>query len=332
MWEGPEAPGGAQEVGIAGLEVLASSRVQEAWRRREVYPALGGLGNPQGRTCFAASVAQVLLRVPAVIVWLERHAELCALKMAGGCAVCALRETRRQVGVGGVEPVVCRRDFLRQVGAMFADGRQHDACEFAHALLVRMVNAEADAGRLGVWPGTEWGVATHVDRLCSFVEETRRVCGNCGSGVKKFGMNRMLVLSLAGFSDERSWGVSELYVKYCSKEEVRMDCGVCDRQGGSFQEQRRVVMLPNVLVVQVKRAMGAGAGRAVCRTRVEAEREFSVPGSYEVMELWVSCTMRGRRRTPGITGLRCEGQTGCFGFLTIWRHRWRCQRTCRGTE
>ena len=195
---------------------------------------------------------------------------------------------------------------------MFADGRQHDACEFAHALLVRMVNAEADAGRLGVWPGTEWGVATHVDRLCSFVEETRRVCGNCGSGVKKFGMNRMLVLSLAGFSDERSWGVSELYVKYCSKEEVRMDCGVCDRQGGSFQEQRRVVMLPNVLVVQVKRAMGAGAGRAVCRTRVEAEREFSVPGSYEVMELWGVVYHEGATADSGHYRAAVRGPDGMF--------------------
>ena len=135
------------------------------WQRRGFYPVLGGLRNPEGRTCFAASVAQVFLRIPAMIVWLERHAELCDVGTQGGCLTCALRETRRQLGAPRGEPAICARSVLRRVDASFADERQRDACEFAHELLRGMAGVEAQAGRVGVWPRADMGVATRVDRL-----------------------------------------------------------------------------------------------------------------------------------------------------------------------
>ena len=122
----------------------------------------------------------------------------------------------------------------------------------------------------------------------------------------------MLILDLAGFSDERSWGVSELYAGYCSKKAVQMQCDRCERQGGSFQEQRRLAVLPNVLVVQVRRALSAGAGAAVCRTRVEAEREFSVMGSCESMELWGVVYHEGPSVDSGHYRAAARGPDGMF--------------------
>ena len=118
--------------------------------------------------------------------------------------VCALKATRGQLGARGVEPYLCRREVLARVDEMFADDRQHDAGEFAVRLLEVLAGAEEAAGRVGPWPGSQWGVASHVDRLFGYVEETRRVSGLCGAARKRFCTERVLILSLAEMSEDRS--------------------------------------------------------------------------------------------------------------------------------
>ena len=118
--EVPVSPGASQEVRLAGYEGLARASVQAGWERRGRYPFLSGFLNVRN-TCFAASVMQVLLRVPAVIVWLDAHAQLCS-RGRDECLTCALRETQGQLGVRGAEPFLCRQEAIARVGAFFADG------------------------------------------------------------------------------------------------------------------------------------------------------------------------------------------------------------------
>ena len=103
-----------------------------------------------------------------------------------------------------------------------------------------------------------------------------------------------------------------MYTKYCSKTDVAMQCSVCERPGGSFKEQRRLVGLPNVLVVQVRRAVSEDPRAAACRTRVEAEREFSVMGSFESMELWGVVYHEGSRADSGHYRAAARGPDGVF--------------------
>ena len=97
-----------------------------------------------------------------------------------------------------------------------------------------------------------------------------------------------------------------MYVKYCSKVEGAWDprCEQCGAAEEKFVEQRRLVCLPNVLVVQVRRAVPGGA---VCRTRVQAEEQFSVPGSSVPMELWGVVYHQGERAESGHYRAACRG-------------------------
>ena len=307
--EVPVSPGASQEVRLAGYEGLARASVQAGWERRGRYPVLSGFSNVRN-TCFAASVVQVLLRVPAVIVWLEAHAQLCS-RGRDECLTCALRETQGQLGVRGAEPFLCRQEAIARVSAFFADGQQHDACEFVLFLLEGLAQAEESAGRSGTWPGSQWGVASHVDRLFGFVEEMRRVCGECGSGEWRFSTDRILPLSLPALAEDGCWGPSELYVRHCAKVEGRREpcCERCSVERARFAEQRRLVDLPNVLVVQVKRTKPDGS---VCRAKVKAEEQFSVHGSSVQMELWGVVYHDGPRADRGHYRAACRGPDRVF--------------------
>ena len=75
------------------------------------------------------------------------------------------------------------------MGARFMQG-QHDACEFAEALVDTMNDQELEASRSVSWPGVTSGDhlnrATEVDKLFSFVEEIRLECNVCGHPKRRF--------------------------------------------------------------------------------------------------------------------------------------------------
>ena len=94
-----------------------------------------------GGTCYVSSVLQVLLRLPAVALWLQAHASHCEVRgqapdsAEARCTACALWATRLQLGSGACPALVRYRAAVDQ---RFARRAQQDAAEFLQLLLGRM--------------------------------------------------------------------------------------------------------------------------------------------------------------------------------------------------
>ena len=131
-----------------------------------------------GKTCFANAVLQVLLRLPAVAIWLSEHSAACELPQSN-CLSCTLWASRVQLGRSRQIPALVQ-DLCRFLPA-FADGRQHGAEDFLATLLDALRAQEVDAKRCAPWtrPPADLDIVTHVDRIFGFVEETRLRCTEC---------------------------------------------------------------------------------------------------------------------------------------------------------
>ena len=183
------------ELSIDVLAGLPSGDALTTWRTVGQL-ALRGLTNA-GETDYASCAVQVLLRVPAVALWLHAHAKHCESRSGDSsearCVACALWATRLQLGSKAVPTLVRHRGA---VDRCFDERGQHDAAEFLKSLLARMRTTEWQAGRAAEWPGvaTEEAWATHVDRLFGFVSESRLQCKACKSGRAFYASARVLVL------------------------------------------------------------------------------------------------------------------------------------------
>jgi ubiquitin C-terminal hydrolase len=185
--------------------------------------ALRGLVNA-GQTCYASCVIQVLLRVPAVALWLRTHANHRAGRSGDGadarCPVCVLWATRLQLGSKTMPELVRHRGAI---DSRFDERGQHDAAEFLRLLLDRMRATEWHAGRATEWfgVGSEEAWVTHVDRLFCFVSESRLQCKVCKSGSARHAPARMLVLPVPPADPQvRFWTVTDLYYLWAKPEEL----------------------------------------------------------------------------------------------------------------
>jgi hypothetical protein len=169
----PSAPA---EVGIRSYIALSIAGARAVWRRH-VFPRLGGFRNV-GNTCYLNCVAQVMVRTPAVRVWLARREQVCGVAR-DQCVACALSRSCHQLALAGACPTLA---VVRElVGSRFVGHAQCDASEFAECLVDALRAEEIARFRFGPWPGVVVGdgvrVATRVDRLFAFVEERRAECG-----------------------------------------------------------------------------------------------------------------------------------------------------------
>ena len=215
-WSSPEAPGDVVIMIYGGLPSATWASLR--------HLAIGGFRR-LGETCYALSVVQMLLRLPSVPAWLCAHARLCDVG-AESCAACALWAARldlvqgarrggkaRDDVTGGPQRVA--RCVLRE--AEYAGGRrQMDVAAFAQELLLKLCEVEADAGRVGEWVlGTDSvHVATHVDRVFSFVTELRQRCLGCGRASIIPLSESVLCLPLEGVGMAEVT-ISELYLRSC---------------------------------------------------------------------------------------------------------------------
>ena len=118
------------EVGIRGLEEVPEG----SWETTVDVP-LRGLRR-FGNTCYVLSVSQVLMRVPAMRAWVEKHRAQGCGGAHTSCVVCGVGLTLEQLPdpLGGARrPEVAQR--RRYVNRAFAGDGQQGAVEFLEGLL-----------------------------------------------------------------------------------------------------------------------------------------------------------------------------------------------------
>ena len=87
------------------------------------YPKLAGMSDPGRQWGYAIAVYQFLVRIPAVAVWLERHAgHAVGQTCCEPCALCLLHDARRSLG----QPSLAR--FLRLIAGSATGTESADDC------------------------------------------------------------------------------------------------------------------------------------------------------------------------------------------------------------
>ena len=302
--EMPSAPAALDVVALRGLP---GGDGKGAWAHLRAVggsggvPLVGGLGNPEQRSCFANALVQVLLRLPAVALWRGQcHTGVC--DAAPECVACLLWRSREALGrrPAAVPMLVAALDRLPLL-CRFGDGAQHDLEEFCCSLLAALRGGELAAGRFAEWHGfaSGDGRAAHVDRLFGFVLEQRRRCLACGGAAEvstAYGGGLMLHLPVPeGAGCSRVWTATELYYARAAPSDVECFCAVC---GGRtvHREQAHLATQPCVLLLHVGRRR---AGAATCaRHAVQPELVLTLPG-HDRYELAAVVYHRGRDANHG---------------------------------
>ena len=222
-------PCSPSDVGILLLNGLPSG----SWATTAKFPRWGmrNLGN----TCYVNSVAQVLMRTPAMCEWMCRHNADGCPHSDTGCVLCALFRTYGQLLRGGAgDALRCRPVLAEQrgeVGEVFRDNNQHDVFEFFESFIDRARAREIEAGRHGPWDGVQltYRVATHVDRVFGFVQETRRRCKECRGQVQSWFSSECVLRVPPTEMPGGPLTVSEMYFASCAPEEQERFCSRCGK-------------------------------------------------------------------------------------------------------
>ena len=278
------APGSASEPALSAVVPCAPAEVvipdlddvsDASWATvRDV--ALRGLRNV-GNTCYLNSVAQVLMRTPAMLEWAMRHNARGCPHARATCPLCALYQTYLQVRDGSClaprcVPVLAQR--RSQVAPAFGGYDQHDAVEFFEAFLVKLRQQEIHVNRYGFWGGVQIdrAVATHADRIFGFVRETRRRCSRCAGSVRSWYSCEHVLRLEPKIVEGGPMTIAEMYLQSCAPVEggELLACPACGVDV-VHESQSRIVQMPNVLVVQMKRSLGVRPG-------VDVEAQLELPG------------------------------------------------------
>ena len=182
-------PAAAADMRLPGLAGLAAADSDAVWRHLRAGGSGGGCDVPSvgcfrstGKTSFVSVVVQVLLRLPAVAVWLRDHAAACDPDDRSWCFVCALWRSRLSLGFGRKAKEPALVEYLGVHGELeeFRDGSSHPAVHFLDGFLDVANACEYAHGRDSEWPGLPAAKVTHVERLFGFVLEQRSGCHACG--------------------------------------------------------------------------------------------------------------------------------------------------------
>ena len=270
--EGRPLPAAPSTVAVPGLEGLAAGDGDSVWRHLRAngvghdgdVPTIGCFAST-GNASFLGVAVQVLLRLPAVALWLSQHVVRCDL---GRCFVCALWRSRSSLGSGSSAkaPALLEQLEAHEVFDSFRDGRSHPAAGFLRGLLAVASECEESQLRSSDFPGLPGALLTHVDRLFGFVVEQRigcHACGGAGAVQQRYAARRLLELwPLRAEDQDRVWTTTELCYHASTHREVDAELE-CARCGGPtvHRAQLRLVTSPNVLFVEPGREAAAGSDR-----------------------------------------------------------------------
>jgi len=299
--EGAIVPCSPQEIVIRDM----SDVPRGSWESVRQVP-LAGIRNI-GETCYLNCVAQVLIRTPAMLEWVKRHVENGCPREHGDCVICGLKQTYDQmlsgtVGRRSVVPVIAAR--RQAVGFEFSHG-QHDAVSFLEQFLDCARHVEVEYERYGLWGGLQqtYPVATQVDRLFGFVQETRRQCMECRGTVRSWYANEKILRVSPELEDGGPATMTELYLASCAEHETSVICPQCERDT-DHRTQVRMMTAPNVLAIHVRRQAGA-------RVPVAVEQQLDLPG-FPLMELVGVVHHNGPDFHSGHYTCVCRGPGGRF--------------------
>ena len=274
------------------------------------FPSPAGFGGKG--VSYATVFAQVMLRLPSVALWLDRHAEMCRLGVR--CLACGLRNSRGQLGRVAPAAVVFR---ARMAGPLYKDmSCEHEVCRFFSDALEAMRVLEVRAGRCGAWDLPGDPLASHVDRIFGFLVEERWMCKSCKCLGRSF--RRGLVYEVTAPEAAGEMLVTDMYLQSCVPQDVTRVCasGVCKGQEATHEVQKRLSSLPNVLILSVRRG---GGGRP---SAIVVEEQISFPGLGALVLGAVVFAL-------GASGARlryacaCRAPDGDFWFFDAQREPWR---------
>ena len=312
-----EAGAGPNEYSIAEYGGLLGAGGAAAW---STVP--GGFPRPRAYDSGFGNVncaVQLLHRLLPVVLWLEQHARLCSVDVK--CIVCALRRCREGMGAlhsgvlvrgdeyrpapGGWEGTSCAGYFEWIVDKLLA--REQTMARVSTSI----VGGDCDAE----------GVVTHIDRLFGYRVEERRVCAACGTQAVDSWFERVWRVSTSN-QDTEGVTVTELLLKSCAVVMAVRQCAICSCEC-EHHAQRRLVSLPNLLMVRIDRGVVDVAGGAECvRVRVEEQLVLALFG-LENMELAGVCYERGWRHSS----CAVRSPDGAFWYFKNDREPW-----CLGRE
>jgi hypothetical protein len=292
---GVSFPAEACSFELEAFRGLPAGRAAEIWRQHVPggHHSLTELRVPV-LSSYVPSAVQLLLRLPAVSMWLAKHVEHCDInthevECAKNCVACALWSSRNNFnersGPGARKSFVPLFVHRHLAGKCFASGGEHDICSFVNEMLAEMCRVETAASRECTWPGVLCDAfpgsvtsasCTHVDRVFAYLDECRRRCNACGHVDVTFTRSRMLSLPVPKSSEEDVVTcVTDLYTESCKMQQCATDwfCREC-RKKQEHSMQSRVVSMPNVFLVQVPRFDEQGKQR---KFKLDVEEELSLP-------------------------------------------------------
>ena len=268
------------ELEVAGYEGLSGRGYAMAWSGSGggSWPPPCGLG---GKALSYANVfVQVMLRLPAVALWLERHGSLCEGGEARSCLSCALKRSRAQLGKTAAVSELVRR--VKLAGDSYADQglrQEHDVVQFFCDALTKMAEGEVKAGRVAAGAavsGEAEARVTHVERMFGFLVEERWSCDGCFAVGKSSHLEYVYTVEPRESGEDQL--VTDMCLERCVPRKGSRACGRRHCQASTCVQQSRLASLPNVLLVKVQRGGGA-RGRAIC---VEEQISFPGLGSLEL--------------------------------------------------